>query len=188
MHSFKEFIQLNEDPGGFIRLVRFLSGRKPRTVKPPVTGGRPPHPRPTSQGGIQHDVDPFSKADAILDRLQILADGVFENMGRLFSQFFEGLGSGYTGAFDAFRMMLRNMIADPDLLSPGAADSLLDYLFDMDMVISISEDGTQMFFSHPGATDQMNDVINMYFQGNLGIVDGLLEAMIDAFPDSLYGG
>lgn len=191
MHSFKEFIQLNEDLG-FVKLLRSIGDYLKPTKRPGVITVDVPKPgiRPggQSQGGVAFDVDPFEKVDAILDHLDVLADGVYDNLGSLFSDFFEMLGEGYTGAFDAFRMILRNLIADPDLLTPGSADGMLDYLFDMDMVISVSEDGTQMFFSHNGATAAQNEVIDTFFNGALASVDGLFEALVDAFPDSLYGG
>lgn len=140
------------------------------------------------RGNKPHNVDPFSKADALLSQLLQRADSVYNNLGQLFSDFFEMLGDGYAGAFDAFRMMLRNMIADPDPTQlNNAASAMIDYLFDAELVISISEDGTQMFFTHNGATAAQNEVIDVFFNGAIGSVDGLLEALIDAFPDSLYG-
>tara|TARA_X000001382_G_scaffold5830_1_gene4810 strand:+ start:171 stop:815 length:645 start_codon:yes stop_codon:yes gene_type:complete len=165
---------------------------------------RPRHPvnrRPRGnflgqRGNKPHSVDPFAKtdafdlADALLAQLAQLADSVYNNLGSLFSDFFEMLGPGYTGAFDAFRMMLRNLIADPqpDQLN-NAASAMLDYLFDADMVIVITENGTQMVFSHHGAANAaQNEVIDVFFNGAIQNIPGLLDALIDAFPDSLYGG
>ena len=160
-----------------------IFGRRPEVVP------KPHRKRPfVGPGNKPHNVNPFAKADAILDKLTALANQVYDNLGQLFSDFFEELGPGYTGAFDAFRTMLRNMYANPGPVDPNAAASLLDYLYDADVVISISEDGTQMFFSHNAAGNAQNDVIDVFFNGAIDGVDGLLQALIDAFPDSLYGG
>tara|TARA_R110000851_G_scaffold218335_1_gene371266 strand:- start:2392 stop:2982 length:591 start_codon:yes stop_codon:yes gene_type:complete len=196
MHSFKEFIQLDEvggigkgifnfikniDPDAVIDMVGSYFNKPGRVVTNVIDDT-------TNVGFAPARLNLFNKADEILDHLDFLANGVYDNLGSLFSDFFAMLGEGFTESFDAFRMILRNLIADPDLLKPDAADSMLDYLFDMDMIIEVSEDGTQMFFSHNGATPAQNEVIDTFFNGALASVDGLFEALVDAFPDSLYGG
>jgi len=202
MHSFKEFIRLDESARGIFKFIkdvvpeivddmfgspankpgRFISTPIDNAADDVVPGGLDPFGRPRDLPD-----DPFQKVDAILDALDEIANGLYDNLGSLFSDFFATLGQGYTGAFDAFRMMLRNLVADPDLLRPEAAASLLDYLFDADVIISISEDGTQMFFSHNGATAAQNEVMDVFFNGAIQSVPGLLEMLIDAFPNSFYG-
>jgi len=183
MYTFKEFIELDEQALG--RLVRYLGDLIPRRPSPPIVGGRPPRgprtPKPKPESGFKPDslVNP-GYADEILGMLREVAEQYYNNLPNIFP----GLFQLHEDAFLAFRMMLRKIMGTPNSASEAAANSLLDYLYDMDITISWDVDAGRIFFHHTDpAIDQQ---LQIYMEGILGIVDGLIDIMIDILENG-YG-
>lgn len=194
--TLKEFIQLDEqgNPGGRrLPLRLFTDAPKPRPfeIRHPLLMNR--KPRPGSRGkpsfgagslmaGMAKDPN-FSQADDILDMIRIAANTAYTSMGTIFAELLEF----YPSAFEAFRVMMRGILALDVPVNSNIAGNLLDYLYDMDIGLEWSVDANRIIFQHQDQVVQQ--VLNQYMGQFLGSTEGLLETLIQVLEsgDSMYG-
>tara|TARA_R110002096_G_scaffold91874_1_gene207942 strand:- start:974 stop:1603 length:630 start_codon:yes stop_codon:yes gene_type:complete len=209
MKSFKEYIQeqggrrrpINPRPRGnhggssWIDDLFNLSPGKPRTpIGPGIRGRRNLGVNDQRLPKLPDNLDPDdadSIASFIEDSLADIAQHYFNTLGTLFPD----LMALHPDAFEAFRVMIRKMMSWPSNLpmDPMLADTLLDYLFDMDVALSWDLESGVLSFNHTNPA--INQSLQTYMMDFLGIIPGnagdnsLIDLMIEILDsgDSMYG-
>ena len=186
MYTFKEYIQLNEQLGRIGGLIADYLKKTPRpgiiTRKIPKPEVNPGFGSSSLYRGMAKNPE-FDQADEILDMIRIAANTAYNSMGTIFAELLEF----YPSAFEAFRVMMRAIMALDVPVNTDVAGNLLDYLFDMDVSLTWDADLNRIFFQH--SDPMVTSTLNQYMGQFLAATEGLMETLIEVLEsgDSMYG-
>lgn len=199
MYTFKQFRQAIEEGRNSsineqsARWITHIDRLRPRAIMSPFAGtrrpGRPGRPDAKIPSILMRKKpktpNQFELADSILEQIREAARIAYRSLGTIFVELMEL----HYDAFQAFRLKMFQIFAlEIDAQGfPDAADSILDYFFDMDISLTWDADLNTIMYQHadPVIEASLNDYMNQF----LGATDGFLEAIIQVLEsgDSMYG-